>query len=106
MDKQPVVALGEKVRGTSLGERVRSHLYNHRGAYISALTGAAAVGLGVATPFLGAHELRSAIERGARRSPAETGDRFRAYMHGSHQNFGVGGERRVVDNALHHALLG
>jgi len=58
MDRPPIVALGSKdMKQPGLGERIRSHFYTNRGAYIGALGT-------VASAAAGAYGLHRGLERG------------------------------------------
>lgn len=62
MERPPLVALGRKSRGPTLGERVKAHFYNNRGTYLSALGAAGTVAAGVGAGIYG-HRL--GLERSA-----------------------------------------
>jgi len=92
MDRTSVVALGEKDRKQpSLGERVRSHFYNNRGAYLGALGTVASAAAGV-------YGLHRGLERGnrmvarANEAHAASVDRIR------HEAYGLGLGHGMAEN--------
>lgn len=80
MERSPVVALGQKDRvSPSLGQRLQSHFYNNRGAYLAA---AGVAGAGAAA-YLGHRSgLEKADARVARLEASHTDDRRQAYLAG------------------------